>query len=157
MYTVEYNMLHKMTCMALDNLYRNSNSFSLDEKLLGWMRIIDLDNPNNFLKIDAKGELCANIWGVELPMHYYGKLVFMRKGKKPTQPKLKVTKEVFKHIVESIMNSMKDISYSISLEIKEIFSQHELLESMCIVFPNYWSLRSPNDFKDKLLVLTDQF
>ena len=67
MYIVEYNTMCKMTCVALDNLYRNLDSFSLDEKLLGWMRIKDLDNPDNFLKIDAKGELYANIWGVEIP------------------------------------------------------------------------------------------
>ena len=64
----------------------------MDEKLLGWMRIIDLDNPNNFLNIDAKGELSANIQGVEIPRHYYGRLVSMRKGKKPTQPKLTIRK-----------------------------------------------------------------
>ena len=61
MYIAEYNTVHKMTCAALDNLYKNSDSFILDEKLLGWMRIIDLHNPDNFLKIDAKGELCPNI------------------------------------------------------------------------------------------------
>lgn len=80
-----------------------------------------LDNPNNFLKIDTKGELCANIQGVEIPMHYYGRLLSTRKGKKPMQPKLTVTKEVFEQIVESIMNSAKDISYILSSEIREIF------------------------------------
>ena len=82
-YIVEYNTLCKMTCTTFDNLNRNLDSFSMDEKLSGWMRIIDLDNLDNFLKIDAKGKLCANIWGVEIPMHYYGRLVSTRKGKKP--------------------------------------------------------------------------
>ena len=59
------------------------------------MRIIDLDNPDNFLKIDAKGELCINIQGVKIPMHYYGRLISMRKEKKPTQTKLTITKELF--------------------------------------------------------------
>ena len=59
------------------------------------MRTIDLDNPNKFLKIDAKEELCANIQGVEIPMHYYGRPLSTRKGKKPTLQKLTVTKEVF--------------------------------------------------------------
>ena len=59
------------------------------------MRVTDLDNPDNFLKIDAKGELCANIWGVEIPMHYYGRLMSTRKGKKLMQPKLTIIKEVF--------------------------------------------------------------
>ena len=61
MYIAEYNTVRKMTCVALDNLYRDSDSFALDEKLSGWMRITDLDNPDNFLKIDANGELCASI------------------------------------------------------------------------------------------------
>ena len=135
-----------MTCTTLNNLYRNSDSFALDEKLSGWMRIIDLDNLENFLKIDTKGELCANIRGVEIPMHHYGRPMSMRKGKKPTKIKLIVTKEVFKYIAESIMNSVKDIYYNLSTEIRDRLSRHELLESMCVVFPNYWSLRQPSDF-----------
>ena len=95
MYIAKYNMVHKMTCAALDNLYRNLDSFSLDEKLLGWMRITNLDNLDNFLKIDAKGELCANIQGVEILVHYYGRSLSTRKGKKPMLQKLIVTKEVF--------------------------------------------------------------
>ena len=84
MYIAEYNMLCKMTCGTLDNLYRNSDSFSVDEKLSGWMRIIVLNNLNNFQKIDGKGELCGNIRDLEIPMHYYGRHASMRKGKKPT-------------------------------------------------------------------------
>ena len=76
-----------------------------------------MNNPNKFLKIDAKGELCANIWGVEILMHYYERHVSMRKGKKPMQPKLTITKKVFAHIVESVMNFLKDISYNISSKI----------------------------------------
>ena len=64
---------------------------------------------------------------------------------------------MFEQIVESVMNSMKDISYNISLEIRDRLPQHEFLESMCVVFPHYWSLRKPSDFRDKLLVLIDQF
>lgn len=60
-YIAKYNTLCKMTCTSLDNLYRNPNSFFVDEKLSGWMRITNLDNPDNFLKIDTNGELCANI------------------------------------------------------------------------------------------------
>ena len=84
-----------------------------------------------------RGELCANIWGVEIPMHYYGRSPSTRKGKKPTLQKLIVTKEVFEQIVESVMNSMKDICYNLSTEIRDRLPQHELLESMCVVFPNY--------------------
>ena len=146
-----------MTCVALDNLYRNSNSFGLDEKPLGWMRITDLDNPDNFLKIDANGELCANIQDVEIPMHYYGKSLSTIKGKKPTLKKLTITKEVFEWIVESIMNSMKDICYNLSIQIRDRFPQHEFLESMCVVFPNYWSLRKPSDFGYELWVSIQQF
>lgn len=90
-------------------------------------------------------------------MHYYGRPVSTRKGNKPTKPKLTVTKEVFEHIVESVMNSVKDISYNLSSKIRERLPRHEFLESMCIVFPHYWSLRSPKDFRDKLLVLIYQF
>ena len=78
------------------------------------MRIIDLDNPNNFLKIDAKGKLCANVRGVEIPMHYYGRSPSTRKGKKLMLQKLTITKEVFEEIVESVMNFVKDICYNLS-------------------------------------------
>ena len=61
MYIENYNTLCKMTCAALDNLYRDSNSFFVDEKLLWWMRIIDLDNPNNFLNIDKRVIMCQYI------------------------------------------------------------------------------------------------
>ena len=147
----------KMTCATLDNLYRDSDSFALDEKLSGWMRITDLDNPNNYLKIDANGKLCASIRGVEIPMHYYGRSPSTRKGKKAMLQKLTVTKEVFEQIVESVMNSVKDICYNLSSEIRDRLPRHELLESMCVVFPNYWSLRQPSDFRNKLTILIDQF
>lgn len=137
MYIAKYNTVRKMTCVALDNLYRTSDSFSVDEKLSGWMRITDLDNPDKFLKIDAKGELCANIRGVEIPMYYYGRPMSMRKGKKPRKPKLIVTKEVFEQIVESVINSVKDISSNLSSKIRERLPRHKLLESMCIVFLHY--------------------
>lgn len=129
----------------------------MDEKKLGWIKITDLDNLNNLLKIDANRELCVNILGVEILMHYYGRLVSMSKGKKPLQPKLTITKGVFDKIVEFEIYSMKEISYKLSLEIRERFPRHELLEAMSIVFPNCWSLRSLKDFRDKLMVLVDKF
>ena len=102
--------MRKITCATLDNIYRNSDSFSLDEKLSGWMRITDLDNPNNFLKIDAKGELCDNIQRVEIPMHYYGRPLSTRKGRKPMQQKLTITNEMFEQIIEFVMNYVRNIS-----------------------------------------------
>ena len=101
------------------------------------MRIIDLDNPNNFLKVYANGDLCASIQGVEIPMHYYGRSPSTRKGKKAMLQKLTVRKEVFEQIVESVMNSVKDICYNLSSEIRDRLPQHEFLESMCVMFSNY--------------------
>ena len=47
-------------------------------------------------------------------MHYYGRPMSTRKGKKHMQPKSNIIKELLEQIVEFVMDYVKEISYKIA-------------------------------------------
>jgi hypothetical protein len=57
-----------------------------------------------------------------------------------------ITKEYFTKIVESLTASAKVIAFDLSSKIRMRFPLDKLLESMAIVFPQYWSLNCLSDF-----------
>ena len=49
-----------------------------------------------------------------------------------------VKEEDFKGIVTSVGDNLKEIAKFLSSEIRERFPQHEILEAMGIVYPQFW-------------------
>ena len=69
MYIAEYAQLRKMSCRALDILYRTDLNLS-DDRFNHWRKLTDLDDPNNYLKIVENGDLCVCVRGFQIPMYY---------------------------------------------------------------------------------------
>lgn len=73
MFFAKYSSMRKRTCLTLDNLYQSDRTLS-DIKFDKWQKITDLDNLDNYLHINADGELCASVRGINIPMYYSGRL-----------------------------------------------------------------------------------
>ena len=65
----EYAQLRKMSCRALDSLYRIDLNLS-DDRFNHWQKLTDLENPNNYLKIVEIGDLCVCVRGFQIRMYY---------------------------------------------------------------------------------------
>ena len=56
-----------------------------------------------------------------------------------------------------MLDSVKRVCYNLSSEIRDRFPPEELLEAMSIVFPQYWSLDCPTDFRRMMTTLIQHF
>ena len=102
MYIAEYAQLRKMSCRALDSLYRtNLNLF--DDRFNHWQKLTDLDDLHNYLNIFESGDLCVCVRGFQIPMYYSA----------PKKRAIRVTREEFTKIVESISSTARDIAYRV--------------------------------------------
>ena len=106
MYIVEYAQLHKMSCRALDSLYRTDLNLS-DDRFNHWWKLIYFDDPDNYLKIIENGDLCVCARGFQIPMYYSA----------PKKRATRVTREEFTKIVESITSNTREICYRFSSKI----------------------------------------
>ena len=130
-----------MTCSSLDTLYR---LISLDEtKFAKWLEILDLNNPRNFLHIVVNDEVYVRVCGVDIPMQYYARVNHDSNPNEvgsEVESKLEkvlscVTSEDFKRIKDFVLDSVKQVCYNLSLEIRFRFPLEDLLKVMSIVFP----------------------
>ena len=73
MYISKYTNAINSTCLAFDNLYMMSDSFTGLE-FTSWTNIINIENTENFLTFDEKGILCITVRGYMVPFHYISKI-----------------------------------------------------------------------------------
>ena len=154
MYIVVYTRARKLTCLSLDNLYIMEDSF-IDLAFTNWRKIINIENYDFFFKFDEKGILCMAVHGHMVPFYYNEKI-----GRSTKQ--CSVSRERFHDVVISVRDNLKEIAKSLSSEIREWFPRDELLESMSIIYPQYWdhSQNEKNleaDFIKKIKILRSHF
>jgi len=130
MYIVEYTNVRKLACLALDNLYMMQDSF-IGPEFKSWTKIINIENNEKKLMFDEKGIQCIAVHGYMVPFHYISKTRQITKD-------CPVSRDQFDNIVISMRQNLIEIARSLSLEIRERFPQDELLEAMCVVYPQYW-------------------
>ena len=114
MYTAEYTNANKLTCLALDNLYMMTGSFT-SPTFNGWNTLIDIENIENYLKFDEKGRLCMVVRGYMVPFHYDSKM-----GQ--TTEECHVSRDQFNDIVILVRHNLIQIAQSLSSDIRELFS-----------------------------------
>lgn len=68
-YIPEITSARKLACLALDNWFTMSNSFT-GPSFTSWTRIINIEDTEIFLKFDEKGILCIAVCGHMVPLHY---------------------------------------------------------------------------------------
>ena len=120
-----------------------------------WTEIINIENTEIFLTFDEKGMLCIAVRWYMVPFHYVSKTGRITKD-------CPVSRDQFDNIVISVRQNLIEIARSLSLEIRERFPRDELLEAMCVVYPQYWNnCQCPRtlkvDFQKRLKCLVDHF
>ena len=129
------------------------------------VRNLRFEQSWELLHIGANDEVYARVRGVDIPMQYY---VHVNPNSNPnkagseveSEPEKilsRVTSEAFKKIKDSVLDSVKRVCYNLSSEIRFRFPPEELLKAMSIVFPQYWSLNSPTDFRRRMMTLIQHF
>jgi len=112
-YIAEYSSARKMTCLALDNLYLNVESFT-GIAFTSWTKIINIENNDFFFKFDERGMLCMVVCGNMIPFYYNEKM-----GR--TTKESHVSREIFDNLVISVRGNLIEIAKSLSSEIKDRF------------------------------------
>ena len=132
LYLVEYTKARKMACILLDNLY-----ITLVEAFDGidftkWKELIDLQNPQNILKLDENNCVCISVCDNLVPLH-----IIQKHGR--TIKEEPVTRDEFQVVIQEVKSNLTNVARVLTTEIRERFPRDELLEAMSIVYPQFWN------------------
>jgi len=104
-----------------------------------WQFVIILKHPKIFLKFDIMGNLCICVHDKFIPMHYY----YRRDGTYVEGlEEIPITSQLFDHLISDVRRKLQKVSKMVSSEIRDQFSKDDLVESMSIIHPHFWSTDS---------------
>ncbi|KAH9298549.1 hypothetical protein KI387_030231 [Taxus chinensis] len=132
-YIVDFIRMRKMVCQSLDILYCSQDSF--DALVFeNWKDLLDLKNPNTFLRFNIHDHLCITVNGREIPMHILQKCQDITGSEREDVP---VTRNLFDSGIVETRIKLKQISETLSSEIRERFCKDKILEAMGVMNPNF--------------------
>ncbi|KAH9296664.1 hypothetical protein KI387_044244 [Taxus chinensis] len=134
-YIVDFIRMRKMVCQSLDILYCSQDSFDAPV-FENWKDLLDLKNPNTFLRFNIHDHLCITVNGREIPMHILQKRQDITGSEREDVP---VTRNLFESVIVETRIKLKQISETLSSEIRERFCKDKILEEMGVMNPNFWN------------------
>ena len=132
LYLVEYTKARKMACLLLDNLYITPVEAFDGIDFTKWKELIDLQNPQNILKLDENNCVCISVRDNLVPLH-----ILQKHGR--TIKEKPVTRDEFQVVIQEVKSNLTNVARVLTTEIRERFPRDELLEAMSIVYPQFWN------------------
>ena len=103
LYLVEYTKARKMACLLLDNLYITPVEAFDGIDFTKWKELIDIQNPQNILKLDENNCVCISVRDNLVPLH-----ILQKHGR--TIKEKPVTRDEFQVVIQEVKSNLTNVA-----------------------------------------------